>query len=274
MKVAVLGPEKTYTDLAYQKYFQHKDNYVFYYPTIYQTLKALDTCDFAIVPIENTLDGYIQPTMDGLLEQHVFIVDEVYIPVQFGFVGNCNDLKDINRLYVQFATKNQCQTFINQLPQVKIIHTESNSETLELGQKLEEGSAAIIPMHVFDEVIGKMRIPNVSDSELNETRFVIVSRTKEQKEADAYRLSIVIKVDNDRPGLLFDVLKIFKEDNINLTSILSRPTKKQMGTYQFFIEMVFDASKINSLDTTIKNIKSQFNVEILGLYPNRKLRLF
>ena len=270
MKIAVLGPEKTFTDLAYQKYVNHQKHEVTYYPTIYQTLKALNTHDLAIVPIENTLEGYIQPTIDGLLEQACFIIDEIYIPVQFGLVSKVNHFDDIKKIYVQFATKNQCQEFINKLPDAKIVHTESNSETLELAKKLEAQSAYIVPMHVLDEVEGNMKLRDISDSTYNETRFIVVSKQKEIKKAEHYRLSIVIKVDHDRPGLLFDVLKIFKEDNINLTAILSRPTKKMMGTYQFFMEMEFDDIMTHSLDITMKRIQSIFNVEKLGLYPNRK----
>ncbi|MDX9692462.1 MAG: prephenate dehydratase domain-containing protein [Acholeplasmataceae bacterium] len=270
MTYAVLGPKQTFSDLAFQKYIKQKDVLVDYYPTIYQTIEALNDHDYAIVPIENTLDGYVQPTIDTLLEKGYHIIDEIYIPVQFGFVGHVNHLSELKKVYVQFVAKNQCQNFIHKINHAEIIHTESNSETLAYAKHINPGEGAILPVHVLKDVDSLYKQAHITDSEHNETRFVVVGKKPLLKKAKHYKLSLVIKVIEDRPGLLFDVLSIFKEKDINLTAILSRPTKKKMGTYQFFIEMAFDAYKLAELDQTIDLIQSRFSMDILGKYPNRK----
>jgi prephenate dehydratase len=270
MTYAVLGPKQTFSDLAFKKYIKNRDEEAFYYPTIYQTMHALNEHDFAILPLENTLDGYVQPTIDLLLEKGYHMIDEIYIPVQFGFVGHINHVHELKKIYVQFVSKNQCQQFLNKFTNVDIVHTESNSETLAHAKKEVFSEGAIVPMHVINEVNASYKVSHIADSKHNETRFVVISKKAEIKKAKKYKLSIVIKVIDDRPGLLFDVLSIFKDHDINLTSILSRPTKKKIGTYQFFIEMAFDANRLSELDRTLAFIQSKFSVDVLGLYPDRK----
>lgn len=270
MTYAVLGPKQTFSDLAFQKYQKNKSADVYYYPTIYETVNALKEHDYAILPLENTLDGYVQQTIDLLLDKGYHMIDEIYIPVQFGFVGHIHHLSELKKIYVQFISKNQCQHFINRFPQAEIIHTESNTQTLEFAKKGVFSEGAIIPMHLMHEMSGLYSIPHIADSKHNETRFVVVSKESKIKKAKHYKLSIVIKVIEDRPGLLFDVLGIFKDHQINLTSILSRPTKKKMGSYQFFIEMAFDESRLKDLNQTLSYIQSKFSVDVLGLYPKRK----
>jgi prephenate dehydratase len=270
MTYAVLGPKQTFSDLAFQKYIKQKDVFVDYYPTIYQTIDALKDHDYAIVPIENTLDGYVQPTIDSLIDKGYHIIDEIYIPVQFGFLGHVNHLSELKKVYVQFVAKNQCQNFLHKVNHAEIIHTESNSETLAYAKSLKSGEGAIIPVHVLKDVDSLYKQTHITDSEHNETRFIVIGKKPYVKKAKHYKLSLVVKVVEDRPGLLFDMLSIFREQNINLTAILSRPTKKKMGTYQFFIEMAFDWHRLNELDDTIDLIQSRFSIDILGKYPHRK----
>lgn len=79
-----------------------------YYPTIDEVFNAVcnddgtGVCDIGIVPIENTLDGYVQRTLDLLLEKQVGILDEHMVPVQFALVANSHSVEDISTLYVQF----------------------------------------------------------------------------------------------------------------------------------------------------------------------------
>lgn len=128
MKMAILGPKGTFSELAYLKY-QEKTNCPFscgFFNTIDETIKSLyNGYDYAIVPIENTLDGYVQRTLDLLLEENIYIVDQVTIPISFKLVSNTK-IEEIDNLHVQFKAYGQCINFLNNYHNIKFINTDSN----------------------------------------------------------------------------------------------------------------------------------------------------
>lgn len=288
VKVAVLGPKGTFSDIAFLEYRQlmpeHADKEfraeASYYPTIDEVFNAVCDengevqCDMGIVPLENTLDGYVQRTLDLLLEKQVRIIGEHMVPVQFSLVANAKRTEDIDTLYVQFKANGQCRKFINSLDHVKIITTESNMESY---YKLEDvaGRAAIVPSHVAIEEkndnSNRMVMEGVTDAQNNHTRFVVLKRDNKVS-FDRYsvkekiRIPVYIMPKSDRPGLLYEILKEFYDKQINLISIMSRPTKQELGTYNFYIEIDAYASKTCAIKEALANINKYNDIKILGVY--------
>ena len=270
--IAVLGPKGTFTDCAsivYKQKLKIDINQV-YYKTIDETFYSVGKqCDLAIVPVENTLDGYVQRSLDLLLEMNLHIIYELYIPVQFSLVTNAKNLTDIKTLYVQFKAKGQCTKIIKQLTGKKIIITESNIESLDMVKEGTQGDAAIIPRHMFNSDEYSFGIENVTDSENNHTRFLVVeplnSKNKFELSKDI-KISLYVLEANDKPGMLFKILKEFSNENINIVSIMSRPTKKNMGKYNFFIELKGLVKDKELIVETIDRINKEFNIKILGIY--------
>lgn len=267
--IGVLGPKGTFSEVAYQKYSEHLEHNAQFYPTIKLTVKSIQHHDYAIVPLENTLEGFVQPTIDALIEEQAVIVDEIFVPVQFSCIGFAKSMDDITTIYAQFAAQGQCQMFLNQYPHIKLITTNSNSEAFEQASKGILHEAAIVPIHLYNDSY-PLAIKQVTDTTENETRFVVVSKTLSIKESDAYRVSIVVYPIFDRPGLLYDILSIFKSFQISLTSIMSRPTKNKLGDYHFIIEMKLPSNEIQRAYDAIEMIKHEFSIRILGIYPAKK----
>lgn len=274
MKVSILGPKGTFSDVAYIKYqesINEKMN-VLYYSTIEEAVKALNTeADFCIVPIENSLDGYVQLTLDLLLEEDIQIIDEISIPVHFKLMGNVNSIEEIKRIYVQFKASGQCRKILSSLKSAKIISTDSNMISYEKLLNRVEGEASIVPNHIDDKDT-KFIIDDVADNKENFTRFIVVTKIKEHilKDVEKIRIPIFVIPKEDRPGMLFEILKEFALSKINLTSIMSRPTKKKLGTYNFYIEIeAFKKDYVNIIET-LSVIKSKFDVKILGIYSKEK----
>jgi prephenate dehydratase len=266
MKYAVLGPKGTFSDLAYQKYHESVGDEVFYTHSIEATIKSLDQVDYAIVPIENTLDGYVQQTLDILFSESVFIVDEIFIPVQFDFVGNDVDAIGIKRIYSQFVAKGQCSKLLSKFQDVELILTESNMKSYEEVFKGNRYDAAIIPSHIKSNAF-KLTISNVADVIYNYTRFVVVKKSEQPFNSfEKFKVSLVVTPDNDRPGLLFDILKIFKDQHINLTSIMSRPKKEKMGQYFFFIDFNSNGKTFQEIKNCLKLIQDVYTIKIIGIY--------
>lgn len=287
MKIGILGPEGTFSDKAYMEYEKKIGHQLEgeYFQTIDEVFEAVcsgresddtELCQLAIVPIENTLDGYVQRTLDLLLEKDVCIIDENKVPVKFSLIGNVSSLEEITTLYVQFKANGQCRQFINSLKGAKIISTESNMESYyKLGD--EKGAAAIVPHHIAVKETEKFVVENVTDSDHNHTRFLIIKKGKAKdnqavnqpsslSEKPRVRVPIYVMPVEDRPGILFEILQNFNDHKINMISIMSRPTKQELGTYNFYIEIDGSMERLDVILDTLNQIEKSSDVKILGIY--------
>ncbi|GIM28849.1 prephenate dehydratase [Clostridium polyendosporum] len=270
-KVATLGPTGTFTELAAKKYIQNvnMDAKIVFYPSITKVFNSIGReCELGIIPIENLLDGYVQPTLDLLSHTDLHIIYELVIPIQFAFVGNDLNMSDIKKIYAQFKTQGQCCRFLEQFTNAKIITTESNGESLEQVRKGTLGESAIIPRHMLD--VGEKftyNIENVTDSVDNETRFIILSKDAVSYDMNKdYKTSIVIVNTLNEPGVLSKILNEFSKRDINLTSIISRPTKSALGKYHFFIDIDGYYPEETNIKQAIDEISKRNVVKILGSY--------
>ena len=108
--------------------------------------------------------------------------------------------------------------------------------------------------------------PNIQDTDNNETRFVVLSNDDHEPTGDD-KTSIIFSIYEDRPGGLYNILGIFQKNNINLTKIESRPSKKGLGKYLFFVD--FNGHKDSDI---IRNIideidENTYFLKVLGSYP-------
>jgi len=269
-KIATLGPTGTFSELAVKKYSELIDKNVEmkFYPTISKAFNSIGReCEYGIIPIENTLDGYVQPTLDLLSQADLYIIYEIVVPIQFAFVGN-NDILQTKKIYAQFKTQGQCCSFLEERGDVKIITTESNGESFQQVKKGIFGESAIIPKHMLNtKKLFTYAIENVTDSQENETRFVMLSRKAINYDINkSYKTSIVIMDAMNKSGVLSNILNEFSQKGINLTSIISRPTKKKLGKYYFFIDIdgYYPENKI--IKQAIDKIGESNLVKVLGSY--------
>ncbi|MDF1616099.1 prephenate dehydratase [Petrocella sp. FN5] len=271
-KIAVLGPKGTFTELATKKYLetQSLEMELAYYPSMRKTFEAVGSnCKYGVIPIENTLDGFVQIILDLLTHTNLKIIHEIVLPVRFAFVGNSMCIKDIKKVYAQFKSENQCLDFLEQFRDVDIITTASNSQSYEEVIKGDDGVGAIIPIHMLHNRHDfRMVIENITDSMDNETRFIIVSQhlNEEVVANRSWKTFFVVSDDLDRPGLLCDILNTFSREKINLKSIISRPTKTGLGNYNFFIDIDGCYQKDEHVREAIAHVYDKYNIKILGSY--------
>ncbi|PKL01394.1 MAG: prephenate dehydratase [Tenericutes bacterium HGW-Tenericutes-1] len=270
--IAILGSEKTYSDKACQAFeLKTKRRYHhLYFKSITETMIAVNSVTLGVLPIENTLEGFVQQHLDLLIEYDLTIIAEIDLHIDFAFVSH-KPLKDTLKVYVQYAAKNQCLAFLNQNPQLKTSICESNSDSYEnyIDDPL---SGAIIPKHLLKSLKCDYSIDDIADESLNQTRFFIVKSQKNDyllsDNYQNYKVFIAILPDFDRPGLLLEILDMFAKNQINLLSIMSRPTKKQIGNYRFFIEMESSFSNLVLIKTILNELNKKFHIKLLGIYPN------
>lgn len=273
-KIATLGPKGTFTDIAAKKYLTEIDSdiKIEYYNSFIKTFKAIgNDCDLGIIPIENTLDGYVQRTLDNMLFSDLNIVCDLKIPIQFAFVSHSENILDLKKVYVQFKTQGQCAKFLDKFSAEIINTTESNSTSFRKFLDGKKGEAAIIPMHLLKENNDfKYVIDNVTDATENETRFVVLSKDKIKLDIKfkKYKTTIAIIEVDDRPGMLHESLYKLSKRKLNVVSLVSRPTKKSLGDYSFFLDIEGDYYNNKDLYEAIQEINKNNMVKILGVYPS------
>lgn len=270
LNIATLGPKETFSDLATHQYInsQTQPFNICYFSSLSETFKAIGSeCEYGVLPIENLSEGYVQVVLDHLLDTDLIVVAELLLDIQFSFVADCNDLSELTDLYVQFVAHGQCSEFINQLSHVKVHNTRSNIESLLVAESKGSGVGAIIPQHALEQVSNDFLInKNVTNYENNQTRFLVLAKQTQPRLADKnYKTTLVVKNDNDCPGVLGNIVNAFASQKVNLTSIMSRPTKSQFGKYHFFIDI--DGHQLDeNISASLAQISAEYPVTIIGSY--------
>lgn len=275
LTIATLGPKDTFSDLATKQYIQaiqDKDPVpntdIKYYSTLSQTFQAVGKdCQLGVLPIENLSEGYVQVVLDQLLDTKLFVISELLLPIQFSFVGFCEQFSDLLDLYVQFVAHGQCSEFINGLEGVRIHNTQSNIESLVLAQQKGKSAGAIIPQHALSQATEASIVDNdVTNYANNQTRFLVLSETPQARIQDKeYKTTLVVNNKQDCPGVLGSIVSAFAMQKVNLTSIMSRPTRSQIGNYHFFID-IDGHQEDQHIASALAEIQAQYAVTVIGSY--------
>lgn len=243
LSLAYLGPTGTNSETAALAYADWNDSNqpsttitLCPYPSIALALRSVikGETDLAIVPIENSIEGSVTVVLDTLWQSTIQIHRELTIPIFHGLLSYSQSLEQIKTVYSHPQALAQCQKWLeNFLPQVQLIPTRSTTEGIKLLK--EDHTAAAIASPNAAEVY---RVPllnsDIKDSRDNCTRFWIVSSEISDRGS---HLSLAFSLPQNAPGALVKALEIFARREINLSKIESRPTKRSLGEYVFFIDL-------------------------------------
>jgi len=256
-KVAVLGPEGTFTDIAARRISKNAD--FIYCSTVNDIFDSVKSgTEFGVVAIENSLEGSVNATMDCLVEYDVRICREIILDINLCIAALPGT--EIKEIFSHPHALAQCRKFLKKnFPEAKLRPYESTSAAMRELRNLKN-AAAIGPEETAKLYgLGILR-RNVQDSK-SQTRFIVISK----KEGSGRKTSIIFSV-RDEPGALYSILKEFAAKRINLTKIESRPSKRKLGEYLFFVD--FEGNlKDKEVKDVLRGIKSKTTfLKILGSY--------
>lgn len=268
MIIGTLGPKGTYSEKAVRQWDDKAD--LKFYDDIFDTVDALlrKEVDCSIVPIENSLEGSITLTLDLLMEHQLKITGEVVVRIKNCLLSKGN-LEDIKIIMSHPQPLSQCRKYIkNNFKGVEIRSGLSTSHAAKLasGSKeiaaiASEESARMYGLNILDE--------NIQDVKENFTRFIVIGKNSPSPTGND-KTSIIVYLEKNRPGALYEILGEFASKNIDLTKIESRPTKKVLGDYVFYIDIKGHIEDRTIKETLLK-IKSKVGMlKILGSYPAAK----
>lgn len=223
-------------------------------------------CALGIVPIENSIEGPVGITLDSLAHKYdLKIYGEIIIPINQNLIANPGSRKeDIKEVYSHAQALAQCRDFLNDMD-VRQHYAVSTARAAKdiMGDK---SKAAIGNRKIVELYDLEILEANIQDMDNNETRFVVLS--KDNHEATGKdKTSVIFSIYEDKPGQLYKILGIFEKNNVNLTKIESRPSKKGLGKYLFFVDFNGHIGE-KSIQNILKEIEENtYFFKVLGSYP-------
>ena len=281
MNMGVLGPKGSYSEKAAKRWITGQESKTSvsleYYDDIPDTISAIvdKTVEIGVVPIENSIEGSVGVTLDMLLENDLNIIGEIVVPIEHCLLSK-GELSDIRVILSHPQALAQCRQFIKtHFGNAEIRTTGSTSHAAKLANEFEEMAA--IASRESAQMYGlDILIPNIQDRKENHTRFIVIEAHEKLSaksgiqsiSSDLYfKTSIIVYLKKDRPGALYELIGEFAKRNINLTRIESRPSKRELGDYIFYIDFaghIDDANIKDALDNITSNVGM---LKMLGSYP-------
>ncbi|HTV62086.1 MAG TPA: prephenate dehydratase [Verrucomicrobiae bacterium] len=267
--VAFLGPEGTFAHLAAQKRFEDQAR-LLAQPTIPDVFEAvtMNRASLGIVPIENSSGGTIYETLDQLVnEKNKLIVQEsLSINVRLALIGK--DKTEIRTIYSHPAPLHYCGEWLKEkFPQVEIVEQLSTTTAAQKAAATPH-SAAIASRDSAKRYGLKVLEFPIGDGMKNVTQFFVLGRDHVVSPENT-KTSIVFTLPN-RPGSLYDILTPFKEEEVNLTRIISRPIEGHPDSYIFLVDVAGTQRQANVKGALEKASKIASMIKNIGSYPVRK----
>ena len=273
-RIAYFGPAGTFTEQALLSQGDLARLERVPYATVPDVLDAVERreTEFGFVPIENSIEGTVNFTQDALVFDHDLLIQrEVVLDIEHCVVGQKGSSLDAIRVLhsIPVATA-QCHHFVRtHLTNAEILAANSTSDAARLARDAADPTVAALAPRTAAEHYGlAVLADNVADHQGNQTRFVLVGKESIPAKTGHDKTGIVVFQRADEPGSLISILQEFAARRINLSNLLSRPTKRGgLGDYCFIMyadghiedELVADA--LRELHA------KQGSVKFLGSYP-------
>jgi prephenate dehydratase len=277
LKIAHLGPTGTYSEAAALAYAQTEladaDFYLQPYLNIAQTLNAVagGEVELGIVPVENSIEGSVTMTADTIwqLTATLQIQQAIVLPIDHALISIATDLNQIETVYSHPQALSQCQEWLQQhLPQVSRI--SENSTTAALTTLADRPHAAAISSVRAAKLYNlPVLVQPINDYPDNQTKFWVISL---QPSTTGNCTSIAFSLSENAPGGLMTALGFFANRGLNLSRIESRPSKRSLGDYLFFIDIETNINNcpqlksaltdLNAYAETVKNFGSYLTMTI------------
>lgn len=272
ISIAHLGPAGTYTEaaaLTYANALQHRTTQELVlhpYASILQTIRAVadGKMQLAVVPVENSIEGSVAITLDSLWQLDQLKVQQALVlPIAHALLSQAEAIESIQTVYAHPQALAQCQLWLEKfLPSAQLVPMASNTEALP--QVKESPTAAAVSSLRAAELyqIPVLAYP-INDHPDNCTRFWVLSL---EEVAGGSCTSLAFSLPANVPGALVKLLQIFAKRNINMSRIESRPTKRSLGDYLFFIDIEANLQSA-AVQSALAELKPHTEtLKILGSY--------
>lgn len=279
ISIAHLGPPGNHTEQAALLYAHQLqvtsgiEAILCPYPSIAQSIKAVSNAQtlLAVVPAENSIEGSVTMTMDAMWQlDGLQICQALVMPIVHVLISCASCLEHIQTVYSHPQALAQCQKWLEtHLPHVQLIPTNSTTEALQNLQE-DRTAAAISSQRAASLYNLPVLASAINDTPDNCTRFWVISLASnpiiQQQSTMATHTSLAFSFPANIPGILVKPLQIFAQIGINLSRIESRPTKRSLGEYVFFMDLEANTNQ-SQMQAALAELSSQVEkVKLFGSY--------
>jgi len=267
LRVAFLGPEGTFTHLAARHQFGGSCQ-ALPQGTVQAVFQAVERAraDYGVVPVENATEGAVDSTLDAFLDSPLRICAEILLPVdQALLVRPGLDLGSVRRVYSHAQALGQCSRWLEaHIPRADRIETPSTTEAARLAR--EDGEGAAVASELAAELFGlQVAETRIQDLAANATRFLVVGpRSAEPTGRDRTTL---LAMAQDGSGALLRLLEPLARRGLNLSRIQSRPTKRKLWEYAFFLDVEGHTEDPLMAEALVELQSACASLKVLGSYP-------
>jgi prephenate dehydratase len=275
MRIAYLGPAGTFTEDALGEAIPPGGYEPLRTPTIHDAILAVERgeADRALVPIENSLEGSVRPTLDALAFEvsAVTIVGEHDYRVRVHLIASEGvQVEDVEAVLSHPQPLAQCQRFLREnFPEVELRSVSSTAAAVRMVSESARPWAALGARAAAALYDCELLIEGAEDQDDNVTRFVWIAPAGTDPVGDGpWKTSLVFsELGDDHPGALVDALGEFATREINLTRIESRPLRQGLGRYMFFCDLEGKETDPAVAEAIAQLRTKADSVRILGSYP-------
>ena len=264
--IAYLGPKASYTHIAALNHFKHSGNFV-EQPNLFDIFRDVERAQshFGVVPVENSIEGAVNHTLDLFSDFDLNICAEHYEPVSHALLSITGEPGDVKTIYSHPQAIAQCKGWLKKkFPHVDVLETTSTSKAALMASQ-DQRVAAIASQkaaHIYELLPVESKIEDLSG---NVTRFLVIG--KESPEKTGNDKTSIMFATSHIPGALFKALAPIDRNSLNMLKLESRPTRHQNWSYYFFMD-IEGHIKDEIVAQTIDEIRAHtLSLKILGSYP-------
>ncbi|MET1256055.1 bifunctional 3-deoxy-7-phosphoheptulonate synthase/chorismate mutase [Aliikangiella maris] len=269
--IAVLGGQGSYSYLAAKKHFNQSHNAYQGFNSFEKVLKSIEEgkTDYGVIPIENTTSGGITEVYDLLLDSNLSIIGEEKYPINHCLVTKSGtQLRDVSTILAHPEASRQCNKNLPKLVSAQVKLVTSTAEALELVKNDKSGNLAAIASRESAEQFNlEVLLTNIANLKENTTRFLVVTREAQKVSQQITCKTSVALSTGQKPGSLAEVLLVFRDADLPLSKLESRPIAGKPWEQMFYID--FEG---NIADPTVSEALQEISklcrfLKVLGSYP-------
>jgi chorismate mutase/prephenate dehydratase len=268
--VAFQGEPGAYTEEAAFRFFG-KSTKSQPYESLDEVFEAVEMGDvpFAVIPVENSLEGSITRAYDLLLDSPLMVCGETELRISHCLIASAEaGLDTIRIVYSHPQALGQCRGFLKHL-NCELIPASDTAGSVKMIKEQGRLDSAAIAGATAAEIYGmKIIAREIEDNPHNFTRFFILSK-EDSPPTGNDKTSIVFSLKH-KPGTLYDCLREFASRHINLTKLESRPTRHQPWEYNFYMDFAGHRQDKEIGEALEKLEESSIFVKVLGSYPKAR----
>lgn len=264
--ISFVGPEASGAHIAALNLFSHSGRFV-QQAKIRDVFKEVDKKEsrYGVVPVENSIEGAVNHTLDLFSEFNLNIISEYYEQVSYDLLSISGNINELKKIYGPHQSIAQCGEWLRKkVPHVEVI--EIGTSDAAARKAVGDGSVGAIATGKAAHIYGLQEVESkIEDSSGNITRFLVIGR--EENPPSGQDKTSIMFVTSHVPGALFMALEPLKQAGLNMVKLESRPTKHQNWSYYFFVDIEGHISDGKVADAVQKMRPHCLYLKHLGSYP-------